>query len=157
MYVFYVIIDNDGKRIIMDEVHEGLGDNLTTKAFAAHYGHNQFTKNLLKNFTDITWLRGVYIKNCQNCQQKGRIFIAVFIGLLKDWSRIAKHATELMKQIGVGLCDLHEVDVLQFWFVLTTFQSGLKLLKIMFWAFYTQSFAEIDPSKYKKMIEAKNL
>ena len=33
-----MIIDNDRKRIIIDEVHEGLGDNLTTKAFAAHYG-----------------------------------------------------------------------------------------------------------------------
>ena len=84
MYVFYVIIDNDGKRIIMDEVHEGLGDNLTTKAFAAHCDVNQFTKYLLKSFTDITWLGGVYIKNCQNCQQKGKIFISVFIRLLRD-------------------------------------------------------------------------
>ena len=49
-----VIFDSDRKRIIIDEVHEGLGDNLTTKAFAAHCDVNQFTKYLLKSFTDIT-------------------------------------------------------------------------------------------------------
>ena len=48
--------DNDRKRIIIDEVHEELGDNLKAKALVAHHGVNRLTKNLMNDFTGIAWL-----------------------------------------------------------------------------------------------------
>ena len=45
-----VIFGNDRKRIIIDDVHERSGDNLTTKAFAAHCGRESIYQKLAERF-----------------------------------------------------------------------------------------------------------
>lgn len=105
-----VIFDNDRKKIIIHDIHEGLGDNPKAKALAAHRGRESTYQKLAERFYWHNMIDDVkeYIKSCQNCQQQGKMFKKISPEL-----QSIPIPSKVMNQIGVDVCSLPEVDGFQ--------------------------------------------
>lgn len=71
-----VIFDNDRKRNIRRNEHEGLGDHPKAKVLAPQRGLESIYQKFAEQFYQYSMVEDVKkcIKNCQNCQQQENIF-----------------------------------------------------------------------------------
>ena len=68
-----VVLNKDRKRIIICDVHGGLGDDPKANVLATHRGRESAYQKFAERFYWHSVIEDVkeYIKNCQNCQQQG--------------------------------------------------------------------------------------
>jgi len=102
-----VVFEEDRMPAIIHDVHERIGDNSMTKALAAHRGRESSYQKISERFFWYGMIDDVkkYIKFCKNCQQQGKIFKKISPEL-----QSVPVPNEVMKQIGIDLCTLLEVD-----------------------------------------------
>ena len=105
-----VIIEKVNQQQIISDVHQGLGEELKATALAAHFGRIATYDKIIERFYWYTIYDDVdqFIKNCLRCQKQS--------SLPKDTDNklhCVPVPNEVMKQIGVDLCNLPEVDGLK--------------------------------------------
>ena len=102
-----VIFDEQQKIEIVHDIHEGIGENSRSKAMASHRGRESTCQNLSERFFWHGMVNDVksYIKNCENCQHQSNTF-------KKNSPQLHSIPvpTGVMKQIGIDICNLPEVD-----------------------------------------------
>ena len=91
----------------MHDVDEGIRDNSMAKALAAHRGRESMYQNISERFFWHGMIEDIkeYIKICKSCQQQGKIFKKISPEL-----KSIPVPNQVMKQIGIDLCTLPEVD-----------------------------------------------
>ena len=102
-----VVFEVERRTAIIHDLHEGNGDNSMVKALAAHRGRESTYQKISERFFWHGMIEGIkeHIKIRKSCQQQGMIF--------KKNSPELKSIpvpNEVMKQIGIDLCTLPEVD-----------------------------------------------
>ena len=102
-----VVFEVERRTAIIHDVHEGIGDNSMAKALAAHRGLQSTYQNISQRFFWHGMIEDIkeYIKICKSCQQQGKIFKKISPEL-----KSIPVPNEVMKQIGIDLCTLPEVD-----------------------------------------------
>ena len=92
---------------IIHDVNEGIGDNSMAKALAAYRGRESTYQKISERFFWYAMIEDIkeYIKTCGSCQQQGKIFKKISPEL-----KSIPVPNEVMKQIGIDLCTLPEVD-----------------------------------------------
>lgn len=102
-----VILERQKQREIVRDIHEGIGQSEHSKALSSHYGRDSTYAKIVERFFWYSIYKDVvdYCKACGICQKQGD---------LKLKSKSELHSvpvpTMVMKQIGVDLCSLPEVD-----------------------------------------------
>ena len=96
-----VVFEVERKTAIIHDVHEGIGDNST------HRGRESTYQKLSERFFWHGMIEDIkeYIKICKSCQQQGMIFKKITPEL-----KSIPVPNEVMKQIGIDLYTLPEVD-----------------------------------------------
>ena len=102
-----VVLEVERRTAIIHDVHEGIGDNSMAKVLTADRGRESTHQKASERFFWHGMIEDIkeYIKICKSCQQQGKI--------LKKISPELKSIpvpNEVMKQIGIDLCTLPEVD-----------------------------------------------
>ena len=102
-----VVFEVERRTAIIHDVHEGIGDNSMAKALAAHRGRESTYQKVSERFFWHGMIEDIkeYIKICKSCQQQGKIFKKISPEL-----KSIPVPNEVMKQIGIDLCTLPEVD-----------------------------------------------
>ena len=102
-----VIFDEQQKIEIVHDIHEGIGENARSKAMASHRGRESTYQKLSERFFWHGMVNDVknYIKNCKNCQRQSNTFKKISPQL-----QSIPVPTDVMKQIGIDICNLPEVD-----------------------------------------------
>ena len=101
-----VVFEVERRIAIIHGVHKGIGDNSMVKAMAAHRGREYMYQKISERFFWHGMIEDIkeYIKICKSCRQQGKMF--------KKISPALKSILVLneVKQIGIDLCTLPEVD-----------------------------------------------
>ena len=102
-----VVFEVERRTGIIHDVHERIGDNSMAKALAAHHGRESTYQKISERFFWHGMIEDFkeYIKICKSCQQQGKIFKKISPEL-----KSIPVPNEVMKQIGIDLCTLPEVD-----------------------------------------------
>ena len=102
-----VVFAVERRTAIIHDVHEGIRDNSMVKALAAHRGRESTYQKISERFFWHGMIEDIkeYIKICKSCQQQGKIFKKISPEL-----KSIPVPNEVMKQIGIDLCTLPEVD-----------------------------------------------
>ena len=102
-----VVFEVERRTAIIHDVHEGIGDSSMAKTLAAHRGRESTYQKVSKGFFWHGMIEDIkeYIKICKSCQQQGKIFKKISPEL-----NSIPVPNEVMKQIGIDLCTLPEVD-----------------------------------------------
>ena len=71
-----VIFEAKQKGEIIHDIHEGIGENVRSKAMASHRGRETTYKKLSERFFWFGMVNDVksYIKSCENCQRQTNTF-----------------------------------------------------------------------------------
>ena len=102
-----VIISREEQSNTICDIHEGLGDNSRAIVMASHRGRDStyqkcserfFWHNMFSDISD-------YVRRCQTCQKHGKIEKKISPEL-----QSIPVPTEVMKQIGIDICNLPEID-----------------------------------------------
>ena len=92
---------------IIKDIHEGIGKSTHSKAMASHKGRDSTYSKISERFFWYSIYNDVenYIKACEICQKQGDL-------KLKSNSELQSIPVpvDIMKQVGVNLCTLPEVD-----------------------------------------------
>ena len=99
-------LEKQRQQIIRD-VHQGIGDNCKAKAMASHRGRDTTYQKCSERFF---WhnMRGdiaEFVKRCETCQKHGKMEKSIAPEL-----QSVPVPSEVMKQIGIDICNLPEVD-----------------------------------------------
>ena len=102
-----VIFEKSRKQSIIHDVHEGISDSPEAVALSGHRGRESTYQKISERFYWHGMVDDVknYIKTCQKCQHQGKIFKKISPDL-----QSIPIESEVMKQVGVDLCNLPEVD-----------------------------------------------
>ena len=102
-----VVFEVERRTAIIHDVHEGIGDNSFIKALAAHHGRESTYQKISERFFWHGMIEDIkeYIKICKSYEQQGKIFKKISPEL-----KSIPVPNEVMKQIGIDLCTLPEVD-----------------------------------------------
>ena len=102
-----MIFEESRKQRIIDDVHEGISDSPEAVALSGHRGRESTYQKISERFDWHGMVDDVknYIKTCQKCQHQGTIFKKISPDL-----QSIPIESEVMKQVGVDLCNLPEVD-----------------------------------------------
>ena len=98
-----VVFEIERRRTIIHDVHEGIGGNSMAKSLAVHRGRESTYQKISERFFWHGMIED--IKICKSCQQQGKIFKKISPEL-----KSIPVPNEVMKQIGIDLCTLPEVD-----------------------------------------------
>ena len=100
------ISSTEQQHTIISDVHKGLGHDPKAKAMASHCGKESTIQKISNRFFWYNIKVDVeeFIKKCDQCQKMGQIK-KVSSGL-----HSIPIKTEVMEQIGIGICSLPEVD-----------------------------------------------
>ena len=117
------IIDEQRRRYIIHDFHEGLGDNAKAIALSSHLGKTSTYQTMTSRFYWYTIVTDVaeYIKSIK-CQRH----LAILNNVKHELKSIPV-SSNVMKQIGVDLCSLPKVD--EFKHVLVCIYYFFKWLK----------------------------
>lgn len=102
-----VIFENDRKQSIIHDVHEGINETPEAIALSGHRGRESTYQKISKRF----YWRGIvddvrnYIKTCKKCQQQGNVIKKICPEL-----QSIPVDSEVMKQVGIDLCNLPDVS-----------------------------------------------
>ena len=101
-----IISSTEQQHTIISDVHKGLGHDPKAKAMASHCGRDSTIQQISNRFFWYNIKGDVeeFIKKCDQCQKMGKIK-KVSSGL-----HSIPIKTEVMEQIGIGICSLPEVD-----------------------------------------------
>ena len=102
-----VITEPVQHRQIINMVHQGIGDDVKAVALAAHYGRSSTYQKVADRFYWYTIYNDVdeYIKKCLRCQKQSSMPKGQ-----ENKLHPVPVPTEVMKQIGVDISNLPEVD-----------------------------------------------
>ena len=102
-----VVLEVERRTAIIYDVHKGIGDNSMAKALAAHLGRESTYQKIFERFFWHGMIENIKedIKICKSCQQQGKIFKKISPKL-----KSIPVPNEVMKQIGIDLRTLPEVD-----------------------------------------------
>ena len=102
-----VIFEAKQQSEIIQDIHEGIGENSRSKAMASHRGRESTYEKVSERFFWFGMVNDVkaYIKRCENCQRQTNTFKKISPEL-----QSIPVPTEVMKQIGIDICNLPEVD-----------------------------------------------
>ena len=102
-----VVFEVERRTAIIHDVHEGIGDNSMAKALVAHRDRESTYQKISDRFFWHGMIEDIkeYIKICKSWQQQGKIFKKISPEL-----KCIPVPNEVMKQIGIDLCTLPEVD-----------------------------------------------
>ena len=102
-----VVFEVERGTAIIDDVHEGIGNNSMAKALTAHRGRESTYQEISERFFWHGMIEDIkeYIKICKSCQRQGKIFKKISPEL-----KSIPVPNEVMKQIDIDLCTLPEVD-----------------------------------------------
>jgi hypothetical protein len=102
-----VISSTERQKQIIQDIHAGLGENPKAKAMASHRGRESTYQKISERFYWHNIVSDVadFIKTCENCQKQEKISKKIFPDL-----QSVSVLKEVMKQIGVDLCNLPDVD-----------------------------------------------
>ena len=102
-----MIFEESRKQSIIHDAHEGISDSPEAVALSGHRGRESTYQKLSERF----YLHGMvddvknYIKTCQKCQHQGKIFKKISPDL-----QSIPIESEVMKPVGVDLCNLPAID-----------------------------------------------
>lgn len=102
-----VIFENDRKQAIIHDVHEGLNETVESVALSGHRGRDSTYQKVSQRFYWHGMVDDVksYIKTCQKCQQHGKL-----IKKISPELQSIPIEPNVMKQVGIDLCNLPEVN-----------------------------------------------
>ena len=105
-----VITETGAQRQIISDLHQGIGEDIKAVALAAHYGRSSTYQKVIDRFYWYTIYDDVdeFIKNCLRCQKQSTMPKGT-----ENKLHCIPVPSEVMKQIGVDLCNLPEVDGLK--------------------------------------------
>ena len=156
-----VVFEVKRRIAIIHDVHEGIGDNSMTKALAAHRGRESTYQKISERFFWHGMTEDIkeYIKICKSCQQQGKIFKKINPEL-----KCIPVPNEVMKQIGIDLYTLPEVDGFKHLIVCIDYFSIWPEAKAVkdkgaptVAKFCTKLFVDIAVLEYRSMIRGRNL
>ena len=106
-----VFTDKQRRIDIIDDVHQGLGNNVKAVAMSSHLGRTSTYQKVSSRFYWYTIVNNVadYIKGSDHCQKH--------LSMLKMFKEELKNIavpSEAMKQIGVDICCLPSVDEFEY-------------------------------------------
>ena len=101
-----VIKDRARQLEIVRDVHRGLGDSEHAKALSAHRGKNSTYEKIAARFFWYKISADVvdYIRTCEQCQKQGDLKSA------KSELKSIPVPSQVMKQVGIDICNLPDVD-----------------------------------------------
>ena len=102
-----VVLEKQRQLEIIKDVHEGIGESSHSKAMSSHHGRDSTYSKIGARFL---WYRmyddvADFIRSCGLCQKQGDIKIST-----KTELHSVPIPGDVMKQVGVDLCNLPEVD-----------------------------------------------
>lgn len=102
-----VIKSKEERQQIISDVHQGIGDNCKAKAMASHRGRDSTYQKCSERFFWHNMLGDVaeFVKRCEMCQKHGKME-----KLISPELQSVPVPSEVMKQIGIDICNLPEVD-----------------------------------------------
>ena len=102
-----VIKSSQEKQQIIKDIHEGIGDHSKAKAMASHRGRDTTYQKISERFFwhDIFDDVSAFVKHCESCQKQGKMEKSISPEL-----QSVPVPPEVMKQIGIDLCNLPIVD-----------------------------------------------
>ena len=102
-----VITSKEERRKIIADLHTGLGNSSKAKVMASHRGRDSTYQKCSERFFWHDMLNDVadFVSRCRECQKHGKIVKTVS----PEFQSVAV-PNEVMKQIGVDICNLLEVD-----------------------------------------------
>ena len=102
-----VIKSSDERLRIIKEVHEGMGENEKARAMASHRGRDTTYQKIMQRFFWFNIIDDVanFVKRCDSCQRQGKLQNTNAPEL-----QSVPVPTAVMKQIGIDICNLPEVD-----------------------------------------------
>ena len=103
-----LVIKSQDERIkIIKDIHEGLGDDDKARAMASHRGRDTTYQKIMKRFFWFNIIDDVanFVKQCDTCQRQGKLQNSKAPEL-----QSVPVPTAVMKQIGIDICNLPEVD-----------------------------------------------
>ena len=102
-----VIFKESRKQSIIHDVHEGISDSPEAVALSGHRGRESTYQKISERFYWHGMVDDVknYAKTCQKCQHQGK-----FLKKISPDLQSIPIESEMMKQVGVDLCNLPEVD-----------------------------------------------
>ena len=144
---------------IIHDVHQELGNNVNVVAMSSLLGRTSTYQKISSRFDWNTIVIDVAddIKGCDNCQKH------LYKKVKEEWINIAV-PSEVMKQIGVDICCLSNVDEFEYDIVcIYYFSKWLKLNQSMInlhqqlFSFFLRLFAGMAVLLSKQMTRAENL
>lgn len=102
-----VIVDPNERIEIIQHIHAGSTSNVRSKALSGHFGRDNVLEKLRSRYFWYTMTQDVstYVSQCETCQKNAPQF---------DKNNSSMHpipiSADVMKQVGIDLCQLPEVD-----------------------------------------------
>ena len=102
-----VISDEESRREIIEHLHSGISSNFRSKALSGHFGRDKVYEQLKARYFWFSMKDDVtkFVNQCETCQKSAPKF---------DKNNSTLHpvpvSANVMKQVGVDLCQLPEVD-----------------------------------------------
>ena len=102
-----VVSSVEEQQDIIRDIHNGIGESKMAQAMASHRGRDSTYQKCVQRFFWHGMLNDVaeFVKRCYQCQQHGKIAKRISPEL-----QSVPVANEVMKQIGIDICNLPEVD-----------------------------------------------
>ena len=113
-------LEESRKQSIIHDIHEGISDRPEAVALSGYRGRDSTYQKISERFYWHGMVDDVknYIKTCHKCQHQGKIFKKISPDL-----QSIPIESEVMKQVGVDLCNLPEVDGFEHLIVLIDYFS----------------------------------